>query len=83
MQELSAALAAQNDFSFTVLDTFLHSFVKEKNLNTGDVLPVLRIMLSGTKNGPAVYEIASLLGKEKTLERMKTAEGIFDKMIVR
>ena len=81
MKELSASLTAQTDFSFSGLDTFLHSFVKENNLNTGDVLPVLRIMLSGTKNGPAVYELASLLGKEKSIERMAKAEAEFDKMI--
>lgn len=81
MKELSDALAAQTDFSFSGLDTFLHSFVKEKKLNTGDVLPVLRIMLSGTKNGPAVFELASLLGKEKSIERIAKAEMEFDKMV--
>ncbi|MFN5843593.1 MAG: hypothetical protein ACK45G_10195 [Bacteroidota bacterium] len=34
-------------------------------------------MLSGTKNGPAVYDIASILGKDKTLERMRIFQQKF------
>jgi hypothetical protein len=37
--------------------------------------------LIGTKNGPAVFEIISVLGKEETLRRIQNVPPIFDEMI--
>lgn len=80
-EALGAELSQLQDFSIQVIDAFLNKYLKENNLKAGDMLPVLRVMLIGTKNGPAVFEIAALLGKEETLSRMKVATEKFDKMI--
>ena len=40
-------------------------------LKPGDVLLPLRIMLVGGKFGPAVFDIAALLGKQETIHRIK------------
>ena len=37
----------------------------------GEVLMPLRIMLVGGKFGPAVFDIAALLGKAETIQRIK------------
>ncbi|MFT3932894.1 MAG: glutamate--tRNA ligase [Chitinophagaceae bacterium] len=42
-------------------------------LKPGDVLLPLRIMLVGGKFGPGVFDIAALIGKEATIERIKAA----------
>lgn len=78
---LADELNSANDFSATAIDQFLHSFLQKKNVKAGDLLPILRVALIGTKNGPAVFEIISLLGKAETLERMKAVQSIFDQMI--
>ena len=39
----------------------------------GDVLLPLRIMLVGGKFGPAVFDIAAVIGKDETIQRIKTA----------
>ena len=70
-----------NDFSSASVDQFLHSFLKENNLKAGDVLPILRVALIGSKNGPAVFEIISLLGKEESIERMREVPLKFDSII--
>lgn len=41
--------------------------------NRGDLLWPLRVALSGQKNSPPPFEIAALLGKEKTLKRLDYA----------
>ncbi|HYV95655.1 MAG TPA: glutamate--tRNA ligase [Chitinophagales bacterium] len=69
-----------SDFSTTSVDEFLHSFLQKNNLKAGDLLPILRVALIGTKNGPAVFEIISLLGKEETATRMTNAISTFEKM---
>ena len=39
------------------------------NLKAGDILLPLRIMLVGGKFGPAVFEIASLIGKKESIKK--------------
>jgi glutamyl-tRNA synthetase len=46
-------------------------------IKPGDVLMPLRVMLVGGKFGPAVFDIAALLGREETIARIKTAIIIF------
>ena len=46
-------------------------------IKPGDVLMPLRVMLVGGKFGPGVFEIAALLGKEETIERIKKALNVF------
>ena len=77
---LVAALEQQEDFDSKAIDTFLHDFLEKNKFKAGDVLPLLRVMLIGAKNGPAVYEIISVLGKEKSLERIDKAISSFKGM---
>jgi glutamyl-tRNA synthetase len=70
-----------NDYSPPSVDEFLHSFLQKNNLKAGDMLPILRVALIGTKNGPSVFEIISLLGKDESQARMKNAISTFEKMI--
>lgn len=46
-------------------------------IKPGDVLMPLRVMLAGGKFGPAVFDIAELIGKEETIRRIKTAINMF------
>ena len=49
------------------------SLAEEKGLKTGDVMLPFRIMLVGGKFGPHVFDIAALLGKEETINRIEKA----------
>ena len=46
-------------------------------IKPGDVLLPFRVMLVGGKFGPAVFDIAALIGKEATIERIKAAIKMF------
>lgn len=45
----------------------------EKAIKAGELQLPLRIMLVGGKFGPGVYDIASLIGKQETIKRIKFA----------
>lgn len=47
-------------------------------MKPGDVLMPLRVMLVGGKFGPGVFDIAALLGREATTERIEHALKAFD-----
>ena len=44
-----------------------------KKYGTGQLLWPLRVALSGKKASPGPFEIAEILGKNKTLERIQNA----------
>ena len=42
-------------------------------------MPLVRILLTGGLTGPAVFDIAAILGKEETIQRMKNGINIISK----
>jgi glutamyl-tRNA synthetase len=56
-------------------------WINENGLKMGDVMPLIRIALAGTMQGPAVFEMASVLGKKATLNRLAVGYMVFDGMI--
>lgn len=46
--------------------------LEQAGLKMGNVMPLLRAALSGNVQGPDVFAIADILGKEETIRRIKT-----------
>ena len=44
----------------------------------GAVMPLIRVALTGVMQGPPVFEIMALLGKEESSNRLRTAVTRFD-----
>lgn len=78
---LADQLGELEDFSAAAVDLFLQHFLKTNQLKAGELLPVLRVALIGSKNGPAVFEIMSVLGKNETTRRLRHVPPIFDALI--
>jgi glutamyl-tRNA synthetase len=55
------------------LERNIFDYIKENDKKNGDYLWPLRVSLSGEKNSPSPIEIAAVLGKEKSLKRIKKA----------
>ena len=55
------------------LDKKVGEWIKEKDYGVGNVLWPMRVALAGQKNSPGPYEIAEVLGREKSLERINKA----------
>lgn len=63
---------AENDWNFDYLNGKVSDFTTSTGLKVGTVMWALRIAISGQKVTPGgVIEILYLLGKEKSLQRMK------------
>ncbi|MEP7195998.1 MAG: glutamate--tRNA ligase [Saprospiraceae bacterium] len=59
------------DWNKENLEEVLKSFMENEKLKMGEVLPSLRVMLSGIPMGPDIYQMLIALGKENVLKRMK------------
>ena len=71
MQEWKARLAEVSDFTDQSVEDSFKSFLEEKELGIGRVLPLFRLLLTGQGMGPSMFAITALLGKEEALERMQ------------
>jgi len=70
---LAEELVKYSDWSKQNLEKSLLEFVKGRGLKNGDVLWPLRVALTGLEKSPPPFDVASILGKEKTLARINAA----------
>lgn len=81
LQELLKHLAKTSLSSWNKenLEKEIMAWIEQNHFNTGDVLWPMRVALSGQKNSPGPFDIAGVLGKEKTLERIECAIQLLSK----
>lgn len=68
------------NFIATELEQLTKDFMSTENVKPGDILPLLRLSLAGTMQGPAVFDMMQLLGKEDTLHRFQKSIAYFDSL---
>ena len=76
--KITAAIEATTDQTPTGFDHSVKEVLTANGLKPGEVMPVLRLALAGTMQGPAVFDMIALLGKEKTVARLKKSFDYFD-----
>jgi len=69
--EYSSRLSNANVASATDFEEIFKTLCAEKNIKPGELQLPFRVMLVGGKFGPAVFVIASMIGKEETISRIK------------
>jgi glutamyl-tRNA synthetase len=67
---LKNILVNETDFSAVNIEKVFKDYVETNKLGMGAVMLPLRIVLSGKGAGPSVFEIAALIGKEETINRI-------------
>lgn len=74
-QTLREQLRHLEDYSEAQIKSTAKAFMDAEGLGFGDVLPALRLGLSGTMKGPAIFEMMEVLGSEEVESRL---ERFFD-----
>lgn len=65
------------DWNVSTLENNFKEIAAVNEIKPGELMLPFRIMLVGGKFGPGVFEIAALLGKRNTIERMEKALKLF------
>jgi glutamyl-tRNA synthetase len=73
MQLLAVNLLTLEHWRKDYLQNIFELFIKEHGLGLGKIIMPIRLAVCGTLNGPAVYDILELLGKDETLKRINVA----------
>ena len=79
--ELYQRIEAVEPFQGDLIKAAVEQFMADHSLKFGDVLPILRLSISGLTKGPSVFESMELLGKPEVLGRMKHAYELFDNFV--
>ncbi|HEY8388598.1 MAG TPA: glutamate--tRNA ligase, partial [Parasegetibacter sp.] len=75
--EFVEKLNIQEDWSSENIEAGFKELTAAHAIKPGEVMLPFRIMLVGGKFGPAVFDIARMIGKEETIARIKKALSIF------
>jgi len=79
MMELKEYFDRLGDWNTNNIQQAFDKLIEEKNVVKGKVLAPFRLVLTGVSGGPGVFDIAALLGKEETLQRIERGVDVLDK----
>ncbi len=68
---LSDRLSAMNDYNIKTAEEAFRGLVGELGIPAGDLVHPVRVALTGRPVGPGLFETMGILGKEKTVKRLR------------
>jgi glutamyl-tRNA synthetase len=71
LEKVIAIFQGLEQFDADTVNKALHDFVEQGGLKFGEVMPPLRIAVSGQQSGPDLPPVLAILGKEKTIARIR------------
>ncbi len=70
---LAAKFSSMPQFNAASIESALRSTAEEFKIGAGQLIHPLRLALSGVSNGPSLFHMAEVLGKDVVLRRIATA----------
>jgi glutamyl-tRNA synthetase len=74
IDDLVGIFSRSSNWKADILEADFKTYLADKSLGMGAVLPVFRLSVTGKGMGPSMFAIAELLGKEVTLTRMRESK---------
>ena len=71
MRELTAMLEGVQDFTAAATEEAVKAWVATKETGLGKVMSPFRLAIIGSADGPNLFEIIEIIGKEETLSRLR------------
>ncbi len=73
MNELAGTLEGLDKFDGITLEAIFKSLTDAKGMKLGKIAQPMRVALTGRKGSPSLFEVMSILGKDKVVRRIKAA----------
>ncbi len=71
LKEVMEKLTQLQDFTQDKIEKIFMDIVNEKGLKLGQVAQPVRVAITGNTVSPGIYEVLEIVGKEKTLKRLR------------
>ncbi len=66
-----ARLSVLSSFQTTTLEPAFNEVLAEKGMKVGQVMPLYRLFVAGRMQGPGMFDVSALLGKDEVILRLK------------
>ena len=76
LEEAEQALSAVEPFTTEEIEQALRALSEQLGLKPRDAFQPIRVAVTGSKVSPGLFESIELLGRDKTLERLKRAQAV-------
>lgn len=76
--ELKESFLKLNDYEAENIEATVKAFMEANGLGFGQVLPILRIAITGIMQGPPIFSVMELIGKENVAKRLEKAFKLVD-----
>jgi glutamyl-tRNA synthetase len=73
-------LSALPDLNHQTAEPPMRAYVEQSGLSANQVFGILRVAITGQKVSPPLFESIAIIGKEKSLQRLKKAIEILEKI---
>jgi glutamyl-tRNA synthetase len=70
IEEYANRLSALSVFDAPALEGTFNSVLREKGMKVGQVMPVYRLFVAGRTQGPGMFDVSALLGKDEVIARL-------------
>ncbi len=71
IEELIEKLSCLEEFTQDRIEKIFIDIVNEKKIKLGDIAQPVRVAITGNTVSPGIYEVLEIVGKEKTLKRLR------------
>ncbi len=79
--KIGAALRNLNSSDVVSVEQTIKGFIADHSLKMGEIMPIIRIAVSGTMQGPDLMQTISILGTAESASRIDRAIPMFNHMI--
>ena len=73
MEELIVVIESIENFNSNAIETIVKDWITSKEIGFGKVMQPFRLSLVGAMKGPHLFDIAEMIGKQATINRIKKA----------
>lgn len=71
LEEVKTTLSKLDHFDTADIEKSIRELAIQLQIKAGDIIHALRVVLTGSKASPGIFEVIALLGKEKAQERIR------------
>ena len=80
VNETIQILSGLSDFNHQTVEPQMRAYVEQSGFSANQVFGILRIAITGQKVSPPLFESIEVIGKDKTLERLRKAMEMLEKL---
>ena len=75
LEALASKIERDSEFNLESLEKETRALATEMGVKAGELIGIARIALTGQKVSPGIFDVMVLLGRERTLARLRDAAG--------